>query len=300
MTFAATEPVPADLSWREPNRDVVLTWGTYRTRYSAGVGLIASSIVVPTFTSWSPTFHATGLAIVITGVGGALAAGGFAIVPAPAQRRLIAASVGALAALLLGLTLFFQFYPPPVGGIFVAALLSTAWLAVRQRPSRAYWWVLLTVPFGLLLLGTASVVLIAWIARRIAHRQDRLRREQEQAHQRRVQEVRDWEAAYRDVHGHAPPPPPPPGTLPGPALTPPTAPGTNLWAVAALTFGILGGLVAIVCGHTALRQIQRTGESGRRLALAGLILGYLWLTFYTIYAVVATVIFPELLYPGGR
>lgn len=52
---------------------------------------------------------------------------------------------------------------------------------------------------------------------------------------------------------------------------------TNALAILALVFGILGGIAAIPLGHVALSQIKRTGESGRGLAIAGLVLGYLWL-----------------------
>jgi Domain of unknown function (DUF4190) len=37
------------------------------------------------------------------------------------------------------------------------------------------------------------------------------------------------------------------------------------------------GIVAIILGHIARRQIRRTGEGGRSLATAGLILGYIGL-----------------------
>ncbi|WP_161987373.1 DUF4190 domain-containing protein [Prescottella subtropica] len=62
---------------------------------------------------------------------------------------------------------------------------------------------------------------------------------------------------------------------------------TNTLAVLALVFGILGGVLAIPFGHIARRQIRRSGEDGNGLALAGLILGYIWLTA----AVVAAVCF---------
>jgi hypothetical protein len=39
----------------------------------------------------------------------------------------------------------------------------------------------------------------------------------------------------------------------------------------------IAGLVAIVTGHMARSQIRRSGEAGSRLALVGLILGYLHL-----------------------
>ncbi|MCU1529680.1 MAG: hypothetical protein JWP75_3443 [Frondihabitans sp.] len=51
---------------------------------------------------------------------------------------------------------------------------------------------------------------------------------------------------------------------------------TNGFAVSALIFGLLGGTIfPIVFGHVALAQIERTGERGRGMAIAGLILGYL-------------------------
>lgn len=50
---------------------------------------------------------------------------------------------------------------------------------------------------------------------------------------------------------------------------------TNTLAVLALVFGLLGsGVVPVVLGHVALAQIRRTGESGRGMAVAGLVLGY--------------------------
>lgn len=60
--------------------------------------------------------------------------------------------------------------------------------------------------------------------------------------------------------------------------TSPDAAGhTNIFAVLALVFGVMGGLAAIPFGHVARHQIRRTGENGQGLATAGLILGYVWL-----------------------
>ncbi|RXZ88350.1 DUF4190 domain-containing protein [Agromyces atrinae] len=51
---------------------------------------------------------------------------------------------------------------------------------------------------------------------------------------------------------------------------------TNVLAILALVFGVIGGSVlAVVFGHVALGQIRRSGDAGRGLALAGLVLGYL-------------------------
>ena len=45
-----------------------------------------------------------------------------------------------------------------------------------------------------------------------------------------------------------------------------------------LWFGWLGSIVAVILGHIALRNIRRTHASGRGLAIAGLVLGYVGLS----------------------
>jgi hypothetical protein len=63
--------------------------------------------------------------------------------------------------------------------------------------------------------------------------------------------------------------------------------GTNVMAIVALVFGVGGSFLGVIFGHIALAQIERTGERGRKQALAGVILGYLgtaivftYLTFF--------------------
>jgi hypothetical protein len=62
---------------------------------------------------------------------------------------------------------------------------------------------------------------------------------------------------------------------------------TNPLAIASMVCGmvalVLGPLaiLAIVFGHIARRQVYRTGEGGRGMATAGLILGYLVLVVGT-------------------
>ena len=58
--------------------------------------------------------------------------------------------------------------------------------------------------------------------------------------------------------------------------------GTNGLAIASLVLGILwlywiGSILAVVCGHVALHQMRTSGQSGRGLAIAGLVLGYVGL-----------------------
>ncbi|HEY1531634.1 MAG TPA: DUF4190 domain-containing protein [Galbitalea sp.] len=65
-------------------------------------------------------------------------------------------------------------------------------------------------------------------------------------------------------------------------VVPPAAPAyqpapvgqkTNVLAIVALILGIVVPIGGIICGPIALGQIKRTGEAGRGLAMAGLIIG---------------------------
>jgi hypothetical protein len=68
---------------------------------------------------------------------------------------------------------------------------------------------------------------------------------------------------------------------------------SNGSAVASFVIGILswflcpivGGLAAVILGHVARGQIRRTGEGGSGLAMAGLILGYVHIAVYDVFAV---------------
>ncbi|MET9325512.1 DUF4190 domain-containing protein [Tsukamurella sp. NPDC003166] len=50
---------------------------------------------------------------------------------------------------------------------------------------------------------------------------------------------------------------------------------TNGFAIAALVSSLVLAPLGIIFGHISLRQIRRTGEGGRGLAIAGLVVGYL-------------------------
>lgn len=63
----------------------------------------------------------------------------------------------------------------------------------------------------------------------------------------------------------------------------PLAPKTNVLAIVSLVTSFVVSLAAIITGHIALRQIARTGESGRGLAIAGLIIGYTGFAFGLIF-----------------
>lgn len=62
----------------------------------------------------------------------------------------------------------------------------------------------------------------------------------------------------------------------------PTVPGTNIFAILALVLGLFTGILGIAFWHIARSQIRRTGEGGDSKAIAGLVIGYLWLAFWVL------------------
>ena len=58
---------------------------------------------------------------------------------------------------------------------------------------------------------------------------------------------------------------------------------TNLLAIISLISVFVVPLAGIVLGNLALSQIRRTGEAGRGLALAGLIVGYVFSGLITLF-----------------
>lgn len=68
-----------------------------------------------------------------------------------------------------------------------------------------------------------------------------------------------------------------------PAYSAPAPAGkTNTLAIVALILGIVVPIGGIICGPIALGQIKRTGEGGRGLAIAGIIIGAVIILFYII------------------
>ena len=60
----------------------------------------------------------------------------------------------------------------------------------------------------------------------------------------------------------------------------------NVLAIISLVSAFFVSLAAVICGHIALSQIKKTGEKGRGLAIAGLVLGYLGLVAGLIFIIV--------------
>jgi peptidyl-prolyl cis-trans isomerase B (cyclophilin B) len=55
---------------------------------------------------------------------------------------------------------------------------------------------------------------------------------------------------------------------------PPAEAKTNSLAIASLVCAFVFSPLGIIFGHIALSQIKRTGEGGRGLAIAGLVISY--------------------------
>ena len=96
-----------------------------------------------------------------------------------------------------------------------------------------------------------------------------------------------------------PPPPPAPPAQPAPsygsapaydagapAYGAPASQKTNVLAIVSLVSSFFISIVGIITGHIALSQIKKTGEQGRGLAIAGLIIGYIGLVVGIILAIV--------------
>jgi hypothetical protein len=74
---------------------------------------------------------------------------------------------------------------------------------------------------------------------------------------------------------------------PTPTPSAPAAGRTNTLAIVALILGIVVPIGGIICGPIALGQIKRTGENGRGLAMAGLIIGCVFTVIEIIWIIVA-------------
>jgi peptidyl-prolyl cis-trans isomerase B (cyclophilin B) len=96
-------------------------------------------------------------------------------------------------------------------------------------------------------------------------------------------------------------PPPPYGQYPPPLPAPPYGPAgghygypqpqpTNTLAIVSLVCAFVFAPAGILFGHISLSQIKRTGEEGRGIAIAGLVISYL-LTVLAALAIVAMIVF---------
>jgi hypothetical protein len=88
------------------------------------------------------------------------------------------------------------------------------------------------------------------------------------------------------------PPPPPPGSSYPP---PPQGVGTNGMAIASLVcslFGwlcIIGPILGLIFGFIALNQIKETGQGGRGMAIAGIVVGGLLIAITTVLLILGAI-----------
>ncbi len=109
-----------------------------------------------------------------------------------------------------------------------------------------------------------------------------------------------------DQPGAAVPPPAPAyGTQPAYGqAAPPTGAKTNTLAIVSLVASLIGlvsgigFLVGIICGHISLGQIKKTGEQGRGMAVAGLIIGYVGIVLSIIVTILFFAVFASLWQAG--
>jgi len=74
----------------------------------------------------------------------------------------------------------------------------------------------------------------------------------------------------------------------GYAQYPPASGRTNSLAIAALVVSLICcAPLGVIFGHVALSQINKTGEGGRGLAIAGLVIGYVSCALSVIYFIAA-------------
>ena len=109
---------------------------------------------------------------------------------------------------------------------------------------------------------------------------------------------RDDDRLYRGDQPAAPPPPAPgdrPGDGPPPSYGSPGYPPpgygrqTNTMAILALVMAFVVAPAGLVLGVIARKQIQRTGEDGDGLALAGIIIGGIVTAIFVLVIVLALV-----------
>ncbi|MET3567910.1 protein of unknown function [Leifsonia sp. 98AMF] len=63
-------------------------------------------------------------------------------------------------------------------------------------------------------------------------------------------------------------------------------PGWNTMSIVAFILSFIVNIVGIILGFIALNQIKRTGEQGRGLAIAAIIIGFVSVAFSIIFSII--------------
>lgn len=67
-------------------------------------------------------------------------------------------------------------------------------------------------------------------------------------------------------------------------------PRTNVYAIVSLICAFVFSPLAVVFGHLSLKQIASTGEQGRGMAIAGLVIGYVGIAAVVAYLVLVVAV----------
>lgn len=67
-------------------------------------------------------------------------------------------------------------------------------------------------------------------------------------------------------------------------------PRTNVYAIVSLICAFVFSPLAVVFGHLSMKQIAATGEQGRGMAIAGLVIGYVGIAAVVAYFVLIVVV----------
>lgn len=89
----------------------------------------------------------------------------------------------------------------------------------------------------------------------------------------------------------------PPTPVPQPGY--PATPRTNTFAIVAIVTVWFGAILGLVFGYIALSQIKRTGEGGRGLALAAVIIAWVAIACGIIFTVLFFTLFAMSVPNGG-
>ncbi len=77
-----------------------------------------------------------------------------------------------------------------------------------------------------------------------------------------------------------------------PAYAPPYGPPkTNVLAIIAFVAAFMVPIAAIVLGHISLSQLRTSGEQGRGLAIAGLVIGYVYTAVSVLFVILWFTVF---------
>ena len=105
-----------------------------------------------------------------------------------------------------------------------------------------------------------------------------------------------WGAGGHAPAGYGPPAYGQPGYPPYPPIGYPRP--TNTLAILALVFAFVAAPAGLIMGIIARRQIQRTGEEGAGLALAGIIVGGIFTALFVLLIVFYVIVFAALAHNG--